>query len=154
MSKNNAVSKDSGKRWYKRDRLVAAKPSSRRIQRTSSIDSDSSSSSSSSSSTTSNSRQVQRNQKEPKKKGFDWSFNKSLKEYSIAGDDEYPSFSMPSKLYEMLYDFQKDGVVWMAGLHTGKIGGMHFFCFFFAYNFYVCVIKISVVISLNHLTSF
>jgi len=35
-----------------------------------------------------------------------------------------PPFSIPSVLYEKLYDFQKDGVAWMAGLHLPKIGGI------------------------------
>jgi hypothetical protein len=57
---------------------------------------------------------------------------------------------MPSKLYEMLYDFQKDGVVWMAGLRTGKIGGMYLGVLIIF--MFVCF-NISILISLNHLMS-
>jgi hypothetical protein len=53
----------------------------------------------------------------------EWSFNKIRSEYSIGGDGRTPPFSLPSKLYDMLFDFQKDGVFWMAGLHLGRIGG-------------------------------
>ena len=68
---------------------------------------------------------VMGNEKSPKeKKRFAWSFNKKRREYTIGGDDKLPAFSIPSDLYESLYEFQKDGVAWMAGLHIPKIGGI------------------------------
>ncbi len=68
---------------------------------------------------------VMQNEKSPKeKKRFAWSFNKKRREYTIGGNEKLPAFSIPSDLYESLYDFQKDGVAWMAGLHMPKIGGI------------------------------
>ena len=68
---------------------------------------------------------VIQNEKSPKeKKRFAWSFNKKRREYTIGGNEKLPAFSIPSDLYESLYDFQKDGVAWMAGLHMPKIGGI------------------------------
>jgi hypothetical protein len=52
-----------------------------------------------------------------------WAYNKTRREYTISEARNMPAFCLPSKLYDMLYDFQKDGVKWMAGLHIGKIGG-------------------------------
>ena len=57
-------------------------------------------------------------------KTFSWSFNQKRREYTIGGNDKLPAFSIPSDLYDQLYDFQKDGVAWMAGLHLPKIGGI------------------------------
>jgi SNF2 family DNA or RNA helicase len=59
-----------------------------------------------------------------KKKTFSWSFNKNRREYTIGGNSKLPAFSIPSDLYDQLYDFQKDGVAWMAGLHLPKVGGI------------------------------
>lgn len=68
---------------------------------------------------------VMQNERSPKeKKRFAWSFNKKRREYTIGGNDKLPAFSIPSDLYESLYDFQKDGVAWMAGLHMPRIGGI------------------------------
>ncbi|KAG7359605.1 SNF2/helicase domain containing protein [Nitzschia inconspicua] len=55
-----------------------------------------------------------------------WSYNKIRREYSLQQDREnpMPPFCLPSKLYNMLFDFQKDGVKWMASLHVDKIGGI------------------------------
>ena len=58
-----------------------------------------------------------------KAKKNEWAFNKVRSEYSFGGDGVMPPFSMPASLFEALYPFQRDGVMWMAGLHTGKIGG-------------------------------
>ena len=58
------------------------------------------------------------------KKQLSWSFNKNRFEYTICGSDKLPAFSIPSDLYDQLYDFQKDGVAWMAGLHLSKVGGI------------------------------
>jgi hypothetical protein len=55
-----------------------------------------------------------------------WLLKKSSKEYTIAGGvhENVPDFSIPAELFDKLYDFQKDGVAWMAGLHVGKVGGI------------------------------
>ncbi|KAL3915641.1 MAG: hypothetical protein SGILL_005551 [Bacillariaceae sp.] len=58
-----------------------------------------------------------------KSKKNTWSFNKIRREYTIGGDGKMPPFSVPEDLYEQLYEFQKDGVKWLVGLHNGKIGG-------------------------------
>jgi hypothetical protein len=63
------------------------------------------------------------NQKRSKKK-FSWSFNKNRQEYTIGGNGKLPAFSIPSDLYDQLYDFQKEGVMWMATLHLPQIGGI------------------------------
>jgi hypothetical protein len=52
-----------------------------------------------------------------------WAYNKIRREYTISEARNMPAFCLPSKLFDMLYKFQKDGVKWMAGLHVGKIGG-------------------------------
>lgn len=59
-----------------------------------------------------------------KKKDYSWSFNKTQRVYTLGGNDKLPAFSIPSDLYSQLYDFQKEGVAWMAGLHVPKIGGI------------------------------
>ena len=64
------------------------------------------------------------NKKNSKKKEFSWSFNKKRQEYTIGGNDKIPAFSIPSNLYDKLYEFQKDGVAWMASLYLPKIGGI------------------------------
>lgn len=35
-----------------------------------------------------------------------------------------PNLRIPSSLYDQLFDHQRSGVAWMAGLHTQKIGGL------------------------------
>jgi hypothetical protein len=52
-----------------------------------------------------------------------WAYNKTQREYAITGAKNMPALCLPSKLYDMLYDFQKYGVRWMAGLHVDKVGG-------------------------------
>lgn len=55
-----------------------------------------------------------------------WAYNKTRREYSLRQDEEdstMPPFCLPSKLYKMLYSFQRDGVKWMAGLHVNRVGG-------------------------------
>jgi SNF2 family DNA or RNA helicase len=66
----------------------------------------------------------QKSLKKKKKKHFSWSFNKNRQEYTIGGSGKLPAFSIPSNLYDQLYDFQKEGVTWMASLHLPKIGGI------------------------------
>ncbi len=58
------------------------------------------------------------------RKKYSWSFNKTQKVYTLGGNDKLPAFSIPSDLYDQLYDFQKEGVGWMASLHKNKIGGI------------------------------
>lgn len=68
---------------------------------------------------------IESNEKSSKeKRRFAWSFNKKRKEYTIGGNEKLPAFSVPSDLYDSLYEFQKDGVAWMAGLHVPRIGGI------------------------------
>lgn len=67
---------------------------------------------------------VSTNSNKKNSKKFSWSFNKRQQEYTIGGDDNLPAFSIPSNLFDKLYDFQKDGVAWMAGLYFPKIGGI------------------------------
>lgn len=68
---------------------------------------------------------IESNEKTSKeKRRFAWSFNKKRKEYTIGGSEKLPAFSVPSDLYDSLYEFQKDGVAWMAGLHVPRIGGI------------------------------
>jgi DNA excision repair protein ERCC-6 len=35
-----------------------------------------------------------------------------------------PNLVIPSKLFMTLFDYQKEGVAWMAGLHHGGVGGL------------------------------
>ena len=58
------------------------------------------------------------------RKKYSWSFNKTQKVYTLGGNDKLPAFSIPADLYDQLYDFQKEGVGWMASLHKNKIGGI------------------------------
>ena len=58
------------------------------------------------------------------KKGYSWSFNKNREEYIIGGNDKIPPFTIPSSLFNKLYDFQKDGVAWLATLYLKRIGGI------------------------------
>ena len=111
---------------YVRKKSFTAKPILSRVKRTNSFDSSFSNSSSSSLSTSSSSDDDYPlvKSKLNKKKGFSWSFNKNRQEYTIGGNDKIPAFSIPSDLYDKLYDFQKDGVAWMAGLYLPKIGGI------------------------------
>jgi SNF2 family DNA or RNA helicase len=39
-------------------------------------------------------------------------------------DVQYPAFRVPVQLWKRLYDYQKTGVSWMAGLHTNRVGGI------------------------------
>ena len=55
-----------------------------------------------------------------------WRFSISEKEYAVTevSDGNLNSFRIPGPLYEKLYDFQKEGVAWLAGLHGEGIGGL------------------------------
>lgn len=92
----------------------------------SSLGSDSSSSSENSDDDSLGSQQMSRSKKSSENKDFSWSLDKSRKEYKMKGgiDEGVPDYSIPSEIYDMLYDFQKDGIAWMARLHFEKIGGI------------------------------
>lgn len=55
-----------------------------------------------------------------------WKYDKDRKEVSLSSNDEVemPQFAIPRKLFKTLFDYQKEGVAWMAGLHHGRIGGL------------------------------
>ena len=54
-----------------------------------------------------------------------WLFDSDSDDYRFSRDcSQMPDFRIPSSLYNNLYQHQKDGVRWMAGLHVGKIGGL------------------------------
>jgi DNA excision repair protein ERCC-6 len=56
-----------------------------------------------------------------------WTFSSSKNEFSISPgikDVKNPKLRVPAKLFQRLFDHQKAGVVWMAGLHCEKIGGL------------------------------
>ena len=53
-----------------------------------------------------------------------WTFHKNRQEYTIGGNGNFPALSIPSDLFDQLYDFQKAGVAWMASLHRMKVGGI------------------------------
>eukprot|EP00980_Cylindrotheca_fusiformis_P018600 scaffold6162_cov154-Cylindrotheca_fusiformis.AAC.10 len=55
-----------------------------------------------------------------------WSYNRKTNAFSVSSTDavRMPKLIVPKKLFEKLFDYQKDGVIWMAGLHHQKIGGL------------------------------
>jgi SNF2 family DNA or RNA helicase len=55
-----------------------------------------------------------------------WSYNRAREEFSVAStaDIKMPKLTVPTKLFKKLFDYQKDGIVWMAGLHHRRIGGL------------------------------
>lgn len=55
-----------------------------------------------------------------------WSYNTDRGEFSIAStiETKMPRLTVPKALFNKLFDYQKDGVVWMAGLHNQRIGGL------------------------------
>jgi SNF2 family DNA or RNA helicase len=107
----------ASKKWQTKGRGIADSPPPRRIQLDNAIEDDTSDS------------EDDASVKEDHASKRGWSFNKIRLEFSFQEDEDMPAFSLPSKLYEMLYDFQKDGVKWMAGLHNGKIGGTEYVLF-------------------------
>ena len=42
---------------------------------------------------------------------------------NFVADEKWPNLRLPKKLFEKLFDHQKSGVQWMAGLHRNGIGG-------------------------------
>jgi SNF2 family DNA or RNA helicase len=55
-----------------------------------------------------------------------WSFDGLRDEYFVASTPKakMPKLRIPSTLYNKLFDHQKDGVSWMAGLHSQRVGGL------------------------------
>lgn len=55
-----------------------------------------------------------------------WKHNNKRKEVFLSSSSEVkmPKLVIPSKLFKTLFDYQKEGVAWMAGLHHGRIGGL------------------------------
>ena len=122
IKSNDVIKKAKSNTLYGRNNKPTSKKyASSLVKRTYSSDSSLSSSSSSSSD---DECPLIAPKKCSKKKNFLWSFNKNRKEYTIGGNDKMPAFSIPSDLFDKLYDFQKEGVAWMAGLYVGKIGGV------------------------------
>ena len=54
-----------------------------------------------------------------------WNHDTENDEYnlSFSNNTRIPAIRIPSPVYDVLFDHQKDGVAWMAGLHSRKIGG-------------------------------
>ena len=61
---------------------------------------------------------------ESKSKG--WRHSITTDEYTVAEDpsSNTPHFRIPRRLFDKLYNHQKEGVAWMVGLHGGGIGGL------------------------------
>jgi SNF2 family DNA or RNA helicase len=55
-----------------------------------------------------------------------WSLDSSRDEYFLESSPKarMPDFFIPSNLYNELFDHQKTGVAWMAGLHSQRSGGL------------------------------
>ena len=56
-----------------------------------------------------------------------WVYDKEYHEYYLKSNTKkfkIPGLRIPNRLYEELYEHQKEGVSWMAGLHSGHIGGL------------------------------
>jgi SNF2 family DNA or RNA helicase len=55
-----------------------------------------------------------------------WMYDDTVDEYSLVsrGKVKMPDFRIPASLYNRLFDHQKDGVAWMAGLHSPGVGGL------------------------------
>ena len=56
-----------------------------------------------------------------------WTYDDTVDEYSLVSKGEkvkMPDFRIPASLYNRLFDHQKDGVAWMAGLHSSGVGGL------------------------------
>ena len=65
-----------------------------------------------------------RNPEQPSDEAFTTSWRlDNQNQYTFDGG-EWPSFSIPTSLYEALYAHQRVGVQWMASLHMNGIGGM------------------------------
>ena len=56
-----------------------------------------------------------------------WTYDDTVDEYCLLsreGKVKMPDFRIPASLYNRLFDHQKDGVAWMAGLHSSRVGGL------------------------------
>jgi SNF2 family DNA or RNA helicase len=56
-----------------------------------------------------------------------WTYDDTVDEYSLVSRGKkvkMPDFRIPASLYNRLFDHQKDGVAWMAGLHSPGVGGL------------------------------
>jgi hypothetical protein len=59
----------------------------------------------------------------------DFSLDRSANEVYLSSDkakndNQWPAFRVPVELWKRLYDYQKTGVSWMAGLHANRVGGI------------------------------
>jgi SNF2 family DNA or RNA helicase len=59
----------------------------------------------------------------------DFSLDRSANEVYLSSDKaknniQWPAFRVPVPLWKRLYDYQKTGVSWMAGLHANRVGGI------------------------------
>lgn len=63
---------------------------------------------------------------DPEMEKFSWFLDRVRNEYSIDSKRGIgsPNFKIPKSLFQKLYDHQKAGVLWMAGLHEQCIGGL------------------------------
>ena len=61
---------------------------------------------------------------ESKSKG--WRHSISTDEYTVSEDpgSNTPHFRIPRRLFDKLYNHQKEGVAWMVGLHGEGVGGL------------------------------
>lgn len=54
-----------------------------------------------------------------------WVFDRSTKNFSLSSDDStMPNLLIPETLFTKLFDYQKTGVEWIAGLHNSGMGGL------------------------------
>jgi hypothetical protein len=58
-----------------------------------------------------------------------FSLDRSANEVYLSSDKaknnvQWPAFRVPVPLWKRLYDYQKTGVSWMAGLHANRVGGI------------------------------
>jgi SNF2 family DNA or RNA helicase len=58
-----------------------------------------------------------------------FSLDRSANEVYLSSDKakngiQWPAFRVPIPLWKRLYDYQKTGVSWMAGLHSNRVGGI------------------------------
>lgn len=64
--------------------------------------------------------------REPKESETAWTMDRLQSEYFLESTHEkkMPNFRIPLELYEKMFDHQRSGVSWIAGLHSQKIGGV------------------------------
>lgn len=58
-----------------------------------------------------------------------WAYDKEKDEFyfHVSRDDtvRLPRIRVPAPLFQKLFDYQRVGVLWMGGLHSGRIGGLY-----------------------------